>query len=374
MAPFAARSSAEEPNTVTYHSRVAGPAHSIKFLPPNVVAADGELTLFADYNDVQGNSVRLYLVNRTQSRIGFSSQDGDIYVMLEAASEDGEWERAQTHQSSWCGNSYMVTPSLRPGEYFSLFGDFPSQGEERKVRFRMYRDDEYLLSDDTPDDFYMDMEMGKLPKLPVNLISNTGKGRARPEVIAAARRDTLAVPYGNFATVRDLATGAEVWNLDPFRNGDRSSAVAALGRFPTDESFTLLRTFLNDPDRSMAAAAMRGLAKMGLKFEPAENLYQQLLHGDDVSLRASATYALNERPITPEVIRFAKEVLSHDDLMVRTMAMSVLARQCKNDPEIKEYINSIYDDPDPKMQSIFETKLLPTCINREREKKGRFRE
>ena len=114
---------------------------------------------------------------------------------------------------------------------------------------------------------------------------------------------------------------------------------------------------------------------MGLKLESAEQMYQGLLRGDDVQLRMSATFALNERPITPEVIRFAKEQLSHDSLYVRTMAMSVLGGQCKKDPEMKAFINSIYDDPDPKIQSIFETVLLPTCINyQERGRKGPFRD
>ena len=56
--------------------------------------------------------------------------------------------------------------------------------------------------------------------------------------------------------------------------------------------------------------------------------------------------------------------------------MSVLSGQCKTDQEMRAFINSIYDDPDPKIQSIFENILLSTsCINyQERGYKGRFRE
>lgn len=362
--------SADQPDTrEVFYSRRVGQPLPIATLPPHVHAPEGELTLHADFSDVSGISVAMYLVNRTPHRIGFSSQDGDPYVKLEAATDDGGWERAQTHHSSGCGNSYYVTPGLRPGEYFRFAGYFPSNGEQRMVRYRLYQEHAFIL-EDAIDEKGVFLGKDDLEKLPLNLVSNVGLGKVRPSDIDSARRDCFAIALGSFETVRDIAT--EVVETP---RECRSSAVQTLGRFPTEDSFTLLLGFLTDTDRSVAAAAMRGLARMGLKIESAEQLYQELLQGDDAQLRMSAMHALNERPITPEVIRFAKEQLLHDDLYTRAMAMGVLGRECKKDPEMKAFINSIYDDPDPKIQSIFETLLFPTCINyRERGYKGQFRD
>lgn len=358
-----------EPVRFWYSGNVGSPLPATS-VPGHVVAPNGELTLFADYGDVVSDAVRLYLVNRTQHRIGFSAQDGDVYVKLEAGTEDGRWERAQTHHHSWCGNSYDVIPALRPGEYFRFAGYFPSDGEPRTVRYRMYRDSVFIL-DDEADEQTVYRDQRDLDKLPLNLASNVGMGKVRLADLDAARRDGFALALGTFEVVRDLVTGTTVGASAELRH----AAVGVLGRFPIEESFALVRGLLVDPDQETAAAAMRALARMGLGLEAAERLYQELLRGDDIQLRASATRALTERPVTPEVIRFAKEQLSHDDLYVRVFAMSVLGRRCKEDPEMKAFINSIYDDPDPKIQSVFETVLFPTCIRyQERGRKGQFRD
>jgi hypothetical protein len=343
---------------------------SVNSLPGHVVAPQGQLTLYADYADVGQETVALYLVNRTEHRLGFDSQDGDIYVKLEAMTGEDRWERAQTHLNSWCGNSYMVTPSLRPGEYFRFVGYAPSEGETRSVRYRAYNQSAYILNDDTPDRF--DMIRRDLEKMPLDLVSNVGTGKVPPEAIEAARRDALATQFGTFETVRDLALGiTKAGGLGQ----SRSTAVQALGRFPKEESLAVVRELLADADAAVGAAAMRALAQMGLKLESAEELYQKMLRSDDVQLRAAALHALDERPITPEVILFAKEQLAHDDLVVRVMAMIVLGSRCKEEPQIKAYINSIYDDPDPKIQSVFETILISPCINyQDRGYKGKFRE
>lgn len=353
-----------------HYSSAVALSKPVSSLPARVAAPLGQLTLFADFDDVAGQSVRLYLINRTGLRIGFSSQNGDPFIKMEFKNDDGEWERAQPHTFSWCGNSYLITPSLRPEEYYAVGGYFPSEGEVRSVRYRMYQEHAFLLKNDTQSDFFMIMD--KLEQLPLDLMSNVGTGRVRLEDVGAARRDRLAARFGTFATVREMALGPTA--LTPERKPS-SSAVEALARFPTEQSFELLRGFLGDANHVVAGAAMRGLAQMGLKLEAAEQLYQQLLHGDDVQLRQSAIRALEMRPVTPEVIAFAKEQLSHDDLGVRIAGCSVIACQCKDDDQAKAFINGIYDDPDPKIQSIFETVLFPTCINyQERGRKGRFRD
>lgn len=365
-------SAAEEPPSRVdfYYTGNVGSPLPRSSLPAHVVAPDGELTLFADYADFAANSVVLYLVNRTRHRIGFSSQDDDVYVKLECEVEEGQWERAQSHRSSWCGNSYMVFPVLRSGEYFRFSGYLPSNGEARPVRYRMYEDSVFILDNETnPYSIYMRQQ--ELDKLPVNLVSNVGTGRVRTADIDAARRDGFRLALGNFELIRDLASRA----TDGVSTILRREAVAMLEEFAIEEAFDLAKGLLDDPDEEVVVAATRALVKMGLKTESAECLYQELLQSDDVKVRRNATFALRERPITPEVVRVAKEWLTDDDLVIRVYSAGLLAGLCKDDPEMKAFINSIYDDLDPKIQSVFETVLFPSCINyQERGRKGRFRD
>jgi hypothetical protein len=343
-------------------------ASAIASLPPQVVAPDGHLSLYADYANASDGSVPLYLVNRTTDRIGFNSQDRDIYLKLEALMDDSVWERAQTHFSSGCGNSYMVFPILRPGEYFSMPGYFPSGGERRTVRYRIYNDAAFVLQPDTPDDFYMLTK--QLPKMPLDIVSNAGVGMVPPAAIAAARRDDLAIRYGTFNTIRAVIRGSQT-----SRTMDRNSAIEQLGRFPTEESLGILRELLAEYDRETVGQATRALARMSLRLPAAESYYQELLHAENLLLRFAAIMALTERPVTADVITFAKSLLTHDDLYVRCAGMNVIASECKKNTEIKAFIDAIYDDPNPKIQSIFETILYPGCIDYEvRGRKGKFRE
>jgi len=346
----------------------AGPPLPGSSLPEHIIAPEGELTLFADYGDAPTSPVVLYLVNRTPHRIAFSAQDSDIYVKLEAETETERWERAQPHRHSGCGNSYMVFPILAPGQYFRFSGYLPSDGELRNVRYRLYREEAFVVDDktDATDLFLHEKEFDKYP---LQLVSNAGMGRIRAEDVEESRRDGFALGMGPFEVVRDLVMG-----MKPGESTTLSQwAVDALGSFPTEESLALVRGLLPDPDEQTGKAAMRALARMGLKSASAERLYQELLRGADVRLKANATYALTERPVTPEVVEFAKQQLSHDDLHVRVAAVSVLSSRCTYDPSIKAFSNSIYEEPDPRIQSVFETVLFPGCINyEERGYKGRF--
>lgn len=352
-----------------FSSRVSEPK-PISSLPSVVVAPDGEVTLYADFTSAKNGSIPLYLVNRSQHHIAFPSQDGDPYIKLEGSLDGQNWDRAQSHRSSWCGNSYHPTPVLKPGTYFQIPGLFPVEGQPRTVRYRMYQEGAYLVTDQS--ELSRQMLLGEAPNLPLVLVSNVGFGKVRPADINASRDDNFAIPYGSFETVREHALGTRNGRPGGRRNSD---AIASLGRFPTTESLALLIELSIDPDREASFAAMRGLSKLGLLYAPAERVYQDYLRSDDSQLRAAAVRALEQRPLTIEVIKYAKEQLSHEDHWVRCFGLGVLAQHCKSDPEIKAFINSIYDDPDPKIQSIFETLLYPTCINyKERGYKGRFNE
>lgn len=338
-----------------------GKPRALSSLPKHVVAPDGQLSLFADYDDVDGHLVALYLVNRTQMRIEFSSQDGDIYVKLQALNEAGEWERAQVHRSSWCGNSYYMTPSLRANEYFKFGGYYPQEGERRTVRYRLYRRDAFVLDDDALETVGWFSPKGE--RLAIQLVSNVGTGRVSLQTIAATRTDAMAGGFGNFATVRDIALGVAQESQRPWRQPSRREAVRALKRFPTREGLALLDTLLADSDRGIPAAAVMAIGMMGLEFEAAEMRFQELLQDKNTELRMAAVMALGERPITPEVLDYVEELLADDELWIRWAAMSVLGGQCKKDPKIREMINRWSRSSDPKIRSVFENMLLPTCID-----------
>lgn len=110
-------------------------------LPNHVTAPDGELTFFADFKHPDGGRIPIYVVNRTREAAKFASQDGDIYLKLEAQMPDGHWQRAQSHESSWCGNSYFSS-SLPAGQFWLFGGYQPTDGHPAKVRFAIHGDEE----------------------------------------------------------------------------------------------------------------------------------------------------------------------------------------------------------------------------------------
>ena len=164
-------------NPVVYELQTKEPletAHRIDYpskpiandqLPKNVVAPEGKLTLFADYNDLWRQQVVLYFVNKTKEEVGIPAQDSDLYVKLETQTESGEWVRAQTHQSSWCGNSYH-SRSLEPGKFITLLGFQPRRGQKQPARFSFYSK--------------------------VDAVSNIGELRIDKTIIKAAQTDDLA--------------------------------------------------------------------------------------------------------------------------------------------------------------------------------------
>lgn len=348
------------PHRFLFSSRVTT-SHALESLPEQVEAPDGQLSLVADYDDVGGHSIALYLVNRTDTRIGFFAQDSDVYVKLEAWNETGEWERAQVHRSSWCGNSYHVTPGLSPDEFFKFRGYYPQEGERHAVRYRLYGRHALVLDDDASGSGNLIRPKGE--KMAIHLVSNSGPGWASPQTIAATRTDSMAIAFGNFAIVRDIALGVAQEPQRSWRQPSRREAVRAMKRFPTPEALALLDRLVNDSDRGIPGAAVMAIGMMGLEFEAAEERFQALLQDENTDLRFAANLALRERPISPEVLSYAEALLADDELWIRWAAMSILGRQYKNDPDIRAMINRLSRSSEPKIRSVFENMLLPTCID-----------
>ena len=324
-------------------------------LPAHVHSSAGEVTLFADYDDVRGDYVVLYLVNRMDRRLGFSAQDDDVYAKLEAENDLGAWERAQTHWGGSCVVS-VSRPSLRPGEFFRFLGYFPSEGEPRTVRYRVYSETAFVLPDESSNAGFFGARNAE--KIPLNLVSNTGAGRAKAADIADTRRDSWAIRYGTGATVRALALdAAESAHPDrPLRLNRlrRSEAVAALRRFPDKATAAVLETLLEDDDPSIRRRAIRVLAIIGPECSEAEMRFQQLLEDEDVNRRASAIASLAERAVTVDVVRDMQRLLENEEPMFRASAVFVLMKSCKKLPEAHAVLEAYKTDPDPLVQSILD--------------------
>jgi hypothetical protein len=144
-----------------FHSLARAP-YPLSALPAQVQAANGQLTLWADYGSADQTSVPLYLVNRTSEAIPFRTQDGELGIKLEYKNERCAWTRAQAHIASGCGNSYYPI-KLSPGHFFKLQGYRAAKGGRHPVRYT----------------FYMSMQLS----------SNLGEGLVSPEDIAAVERD-----------------------------------------------------------------------------------------------------------------------------------------------------------------------------------------
>ncbi|HEY6565708.1 MAG TPA: hypothetical protein VIY86_14565, partial [Pirellulaceae bacterium] len=128
---------AENPSA-NFHGSVGLPLPVVD-LPNHVPASEGKVTLWADFASADDRGVPLYLINQTNDPQPFSSQDHDVYVKLEYKDATGTWKRAQSHLSSWCGNSYYSL-SLPPRQFYSFRGYRPLEGKKHPVRYALRAD------------------------------------------------------------------------------------------------------------------------------------------------------------------------------------------------------------------------------------------
>jgi len=237
----------------------------LKELPARVKAPEGKLTLFADFSDVREEHVALYLVNRTGKKLEFESQDGVLYIKLQAKMKDGAWARAQGHLFSWCGNSYFTRPELPDGRFLRLRGYFPKKGEKRNVRYRLYG---------------------------TELVSNAGAGRVDPAEIEKCRGDSFAARFGDFRTVAAIASGKVKTTMrDHIRV--RPFAVGNLARFKHPRCVMLLERLLRDKDPQIRARALSVLGSFGDLAKSARPAMKKLAKEDpEAAVRDAAQRAL----------------------------------------------------------------------------------
>lgn len=191
---------------------------SILLLPNHIEAPDGRVSLFADYESIQGNGrVPVYLVNKSAQDLVLNTQDGDIYLKLQYKDSDGNWVRAQPHGYSWCGNSY-VTRTIPTGHYLLVSGYQPINGVARTVRYRLYSQE-------------------------IEVVSNTGDGVVADFDIKRASSDVMSLREGTFEHVSRIAlSDMPVENKMDHMRDLRGMAIRELAsdRFDAEESRQVL--------------------------------------------------------------------------------------------------------------------------------------
>lgn len=201
-------------------------------LPKGVSAPAGKVSLIADFASASpGKPVPVYLVNLSGKELSVPSQDGDIYVKLEARAADGQWARAQTHQDSRCGNSYYNL-RIKPGCFYPVAGYQPLAFGSRKtqVRYRLYADKapgEADLATEAAEGTCSesDMEMAKFDDLGLREASfeflvSVARGNSKPSIYSpdfadAQARAILRLSQSDFAAEKSLPVLKELLPLFP---------------------------------------------------------------------------------------------------------------------------------------------------------------
>jgi len=189
--------------SATYHGGVGFPLPVVE-LPGKVLAPEGHLTLWADFDAADEKGVPLYLVNQTNLTRTFDSQDQDFYIKLEFKDATGVWKRAQAHRSSWCGNSYYPV-SLPPRQYFQFYGYRPTAGSKHLIRYA---------------------------KRDGSLISNEAEGFISEEDLKAVALDSITASEIPFTITRLLDFQDDEKNL---MLKERAAAVRDLVWYPHNE-------------------------------------------------------------------------------------------------------------------------------------------
>jgi hypothetical protein len=209
-------------------------------LPKQMRAAEGKLTLWADYDSADQTSVPLYLVNRTGKEISLHSQDHDLGIKLEFKKEGGEWTRAQSHIFSDCGNSYYPV-KLPADHFFELRGYRAAQGKQYPVR--------YAFSNNGS-----------------KLNSNTGEGLVSPEDLSTVERDGLTlqkIPYPIYDAIDSYSHG----HATPAGLGECMAVLPILPLFERNEALldkvrALRESLTKGPDTAEVAEAIQAIDKV----------------------------------------------------------------------------------------------------------------
>jgi hypothetical protein len=229
-------------NLIFSHLIWADPGKDISDLPGHIAIPASGFALVADFAHASAGTIPVYFINRSGKDIQLAAQDGDVYLKLEYQDADGSWKRAQPHAYSWCGNSYFESPVIRSDQFVAIKGYQPLQGDSRKIRFRLYRQQ-------------------------IEVASNVGQGLVHRGDIQKAQNDAMAVSSGDLAFVEAVARGKRVLHntMDHIKDL-REYAIFQLGsgRFDRAKVEKVLRDIVNLKEQPYAGLAQGQLN--GLKY------------------------------------------------------------------------------------------------------------
>ncbi len=314
-----------------------GPALSIDELPDHVQTQEHALGLYADYSDVRGDRVVLYLVNLTDRSYGFLSEAGDLLVKLEWQAPAGDWERAEPYEAARGGRcihgSVLPPLTLRPGHFCRFLGYYPSAGQHGTVRYRMYLDMVFAAG-----------EQGRSPasrKVELDLVSNVGVGMVSLEAVERARYDELAVRASrNFDVLAAMVRGEG--GLE-----NRGQAVASLGRVPEQRTLELLQELLHDEDGEFRRTAIMPLSRIASRFDAARHLVEDaFLTAEDTRTRKIAVLAMANMPPSSRTIELLNKALQDEVPEIRYAAIGTLAKIGGESPQAVEVIRKLLSSPD----------------------------
>ena len=348
VSPILALAEEELPPSANFHGSVGVPVPNVR-LPPNIPADGGKLIIHADFEMAKEGKVPIYLVNRTAELKHFSSQDNDIYLKLERRTSDGGWERVQSHQSSWCGNSYYPV-ELPPGSHFVCSGYLPTGGTKAQVRFRSYgsiplvsnEGEGFFIEEDRLAAGLDQMALGEMPRSLQNYFIFDPDKQDRVEISFSDETFLSALRLvSSYRESRFVRRKAQAFLSAQKRTDANAPKVAAaisdiLGRkWPTtaDEDALLKAAFEELPNHPIPAWSVLGdLLQKGVTPGPGEAQFglrvaeelEKALHRDDSSEIAEVASLIG-------LPRFAGE--HFDDAFLKEWIRSpheVLVRECAN--------------------------------------------
>jgi hypothetical protein len=112
-------------------------------LDKTLTIVPNQLQLLIKSNDY--SKIKIYLINKSDSIIKYTSQDGYIPMIREAMDENGNWKPIEYWERSFCGNSYHEA-SFMPGKCYIMSTDLYGGDFKTKIRFKMRLGQYFLYS------------------------------------------------------------------------------------------------------------------------------------------------------------------------------------------------------------------------------------
>ncbi len=116
---------------------VLSSGESINKLPKQIPIIEDNIYLYADFNNIQKESIPIYVVNNTNEDFKYSGFQVPL-LQQEYKDIDEIWTRSQSFYYGWCGTPYLFNYKLKSKEFTIYYKSFPSNGTQKEVRYVFY--------------------------------------------------------------------------------------------------------------------------------------------------------------------------------------------------------------------------------------------